>query len=1140
MKTEHLKTNLLLRPERPKVLVIILFLLFPIFSYGGNSRMSENRETFKLSTTNSNLRYILDEIHKQMGYSFVYNESILSQSEPISVNIESNNIHTILKTCLSPLHLDYYIENKVVVLSRQIKVKEAKDTTESFISITGTVVGENGETLPGVSIILKNTQLGTTTDEKGMFNITLPMGKELTLEFSFVGMKSESIRVTPEVAEKSLHIILKQDSEALKEVIVTGIFNRRKEGFTGSATTIKGEEIKKLSTTDISKVLSIFDPSFRIMEDVMNGSNPNRLPDLRMRGQATLNPGGTVSTSNDIVMLQGEYSSYPNRPLIVLDGFEVGLQTMVDLDPDRIESITLLKDAAATAIYGSKAANGVIVIESLMPKDGKLWVSYGGNVRIQTPDLTSYNLMNAAEKLEAERLAGFYEDNNSIEPFEIYQEKFREVNRGVNTYWLDKPLQTAVQQRHAITMEGGDKSLRYRLYAGINLSPGIMKESKRRTMTGSLDLQYRLKKILMKNSITIEDAVGDESNWGSFSEYTKLNPYLRPYGKNGEIQKHLDRFSGSFRGSGSILTYANPMYNTTFDSKNQSKDFTVRNLFKLEYNPTDSWRLEGSFSLSKSTGNTDIFRPAQHTDFDKIMDPTLKGDYNRRQRQEFVYSLDLTASFNKMFNSIHYVTANARMSLQENQNNNYGVYVTGFPNDNMNDILFGKKYDEKMTGSEGTSRLVGWVGSFGYSYDFKYSFDLNIRVDGSSQFGSENSFAPFWSAGAKWDLKRENFLKECETISYFTLRASYGVTGTQGFAPYQSQELYSYNNLLMPYLASPGTGVEIVGMPNDKLKWQQTDTWNVGIALGLFKDRISISADLYRKITKNSLTNITLAPSSGFNTYPENLGTLENKGVEFNIAFIPYRNNAKQAYWTLSINGSHNEDKLKKISQAMKYMNEVNAQNTTSVPLPRYEEGESINRIWVVQSLGIDPATGEEIFFKRNGEMTTEWDPVDIVPFGLSEPKLQGNINSAFAYRGFGVNLSFSYKFGGEIYNATLVDKIENANLMYNADKRAMDLRWKKSGDVARYKRMNSSEAGSETKASSRFIMDENTFTMSTLSFSYRLDQATSKFLHRANISSFTLGFNMEDIFYVSSIKRERGLDYPFARQFAFTFNIGF
>lgn len=1138
----------LFRQARQKILLIMkLTTVFLLMSFLSVSAITSAQRT-TIKVTDASLKSVFKEIKKKMGYTFIYNEEIMSKAGKVTVDVTSDDVKQILDKCLANTLLGYYIQdNVVVILTRAEQImKEAEK--ESF-RITGTVTDKKKEPLPGVTILIKGTRIGTATDKNGSFSMEVPKMDSVVLVFSFIGMKNSEVVLKDLKKEmKPLTVVMEEEEEELSEVVVTGMFNRKKEGFTGSALTVSGEDLKKMSTTNIAKALATLDPSFRIMDDILNGSNPNRLPDLRMRGQATLPGGSNAGSSSDMVTLQGEYDTYPNKPLLILDGFEISLQTMVDLDPDRVESITLLKDAAATAIYGSRAANGVIVIESKTPKEGRLWVSYGGNIRLETPDLSDYNLMNAAEKLAVELKAGVYDNTTSLEELERYQSKLREVKRGVDTYWLDKPLRTAVQHRHSLTFEGGDRALRYKLYFGGNFTPGVMKGSKRNTMTGSLDLQYRFKKVMLKNSITVDNSLGDESPWGSFSEYTKLNPYLRPYGPNGELLKRLDSFDSQFRGYDNT-SYPNPMYDATLHTKNRTTSFGVREQFSIEYNPTEDIRLTGAFSLSKSNGKTDVFRPAQHTAFDQETDPSKRGDFRRTQRENFSYSLDLTASYNKLFGAVHYVTANARMSVQENSNESYGAYVTGFPNENMDDILFGKKYNEKMTGTENTSRLIGWVGSFGYSYNYKYSADFNIRVDGSSQFGKDNRFAPFWSTGVRWDVKKEQFMHRVNFISEFVIRGSYGVTGTQGFAPYQSRELYSYGDLLKPYVSSDGTGVELVAMPNEKLKWQQTDTWNAALELGFLKGRITARAEYFQKLTKNSLTQVTLAPSLGFDSYPENMGTLENKGIELNIAFIPYQDPANSAFWTISINGSHNTDRLKKISEAMRSMNKVNSEQMSDIdlakkngykPLAHYEEGESINRIWVVKSLGIDPSTGAEIFLKRNGEMTGVWNAVDLVPCGNTEPQWQGNINSSFSYRGFGVNVSFAYRFGGQVYNQTLVDKVENADLMYNADKRVSDLRWDQVGVAARYKGLSRMVNGSETKASSRFVMDENTFRMGTLSFSYRMDKTNAKYIERWGLSSVKLAFNMEDLFYLSSVKQERGLSYPFARQFAFSLNVAF
>ena len=1098
-----------------------------------------NGQVANIHFENVTLDKVLNEVRRQLDYTFVYDEEIMNCVGRVSVKVERGLIDDVMTQCLAGTPLAYQIQDRIVILRLKERLESATLPQIQMMELAGVVKDEKGEPLPGVTVVLKGTTVGSATDINGKFSLKIPLAENAILEFSFLGYGKKEIRVkTGEGKSSPLTVILEEEVSKLDEVVVTGIFSRKKEGYTGSSVTVKGEDIKKMSTTNIAKALSAIEPGFRIMENIEAGSDPNRLPDLRMRGQSTL-PSG--AGSGELVSLQGEYETYPNQPLLILDGFEINVQTMVDLDPDRVSSITLLKDASATAIYGSKAANGVIVIETYAPKEGEINVSYGGNLRFEMPDLSAYNLMNAEEKIKAEWIAGLYRKDD-WDALRDYQSRLREVKRGVNTYWLSKPLRTAVQQRHAVTLEGGSQALRYKLYAGINQTPGVMKGSRRTTQSVSLDLAYRYKKLLMKNSVTVDNATGDNSPYGSFSTYTRLNPYLRPYGENGEVVKIMQTWNMSYNNDFTPYQMANPLYNTTFNSKDRTASFGIRNLFKLEYKPVEALRLQADFSVRKTNGKDEVFKPGMHTDFENVIDPTLKGEFRQKSSESLDYSLDLTASYNGCVSSVHYLTGNLRYSIRETHGEAVGVTMTGFPNDKMDHILFGKKYNENPAGNEGTSRSIGLVGTFGYSYNYKYSVDFNIRVDGSSQFGSNNRFAPFWSTGIKWNLKKEVFLQGVKWLDDINLSTTYGITGSQGFAPYQAQSVYTYNRLMRPYLSSDATGTELVALGNTHLKWQQTATWNVRAELALWEGRLTARAEYYRKITRNSLAHITLAPSLGFPSFPENLGRQENTGVELNFSFIPYRNKQADAYWIVTVNGSHNVDKLVEISQALKRMNELNASEAlkSNRPMPRYQEGESQTRIWVMPSLGIDPATGDEILLKRDGTVTSKYDPADVVAWGDTEPRWQGNINTSFNYKGFGVNMAFNYKFGGQVFNQTLVDKVENADLRYNVDKRVLNSRWTRPGDQARFKRLTNSLSGADTEATSRFVMDENTLRMGTLSLTYRMDGSNTAFLKKGIISSLKWGFTVEDVFYLSSVKRERGLNYPFARQCAVSLNVVF
>ena len=444
---------------------------------------------------NVSLKEAFKEIKRQLGYRLAYNEQVINTIGNVSVDVVSGNINEVMEQCLRGSDFSYEIENQIIVIYKK-QAGADMAAPQKLIKLEGVVVDSKGGVLPGVTVVVKGTTIGVATDIDGKFSLEITETPGISLEFSFVGMNSKEIPVKIENGKvQPLRVVLEEAETELDEVVVTGMFSRKKEGFTGSAVTVKGDELKKISTTSIAKALSTIEPSFRIMENISAGSDPNRLPDMRMRGSSTLPAGG--AGDNSLVSLQGEYDTYPNQPLLILDGFEIDVQTMVDLDPDRVQSITMLKDASATAIYGSKASNGVIVIETYTPKPGEINVSYGGNLRLQMPDLSAYNLMDAEEKIQVEALAGLYSPND-LDSQRDYQNRLREVKRGVDTYWLSQPLRTAVQHRHALTLEGGSEALRYKLYLGLNQTPGVMKESRRSTQTAALDLSYRYRKLLMK------------------------------------------------------------------------------------------------------------------------------------------------------------------------------------------------------------------------------------------------------------------------------------------------------------------------------------------------------------------------------------------------------------------------------------------------------------------------------------------------------------------------------------------------------------------------------------------------------------------------------------------------------------------
>ena len=552
--------------------------------------------------------------------------------------------------------------------------------------------------------------------------------------------------------------------------------------------------------------------------------------------------------------------------------------------------------------------------------------------------------------------------------------------------------------------------------------------------------------------------------------------------------------------------------------------------------------MQADISIQKSTGKDEVFRPAQHTAFAEVVDPTLKGDFKRNQSEDFNYMFAFTASYNNVVNDVHYLTGNLRYSVEQTHSEVYGATVTGFPNGNMDHILFGKKYNENMTGSEGTTRALGAVATLGYSYDYRYSADFNIRIDGYSQFGKDNRFAPFWSAGLRWNMKKESWLRNVKWVDDVVLRASYGVTGTQGFSPYQSRSVYTYTNLMKPYFSSNATGTELVALGNSNLKWQQTGTWNVGLELSLLKGRFTTRAEYYIKNTKNSLAQITLAPSVGFASYKDNLGEIENKGLELNLRGVLLKDADRRMQWEVFFNIVKIKNGLMKLNDALAAYNksqddEMNGEieeGKTRAPMVRYQEGKSINMIWANESIGIDPNTGEEVFIALNGDKVNKWSTDNYKPLGCSDPKFEGNFGTMFMYKGFQLNAYFRYSYGADVYNQTLVDKVENLDPKDNADRRVLYDRWKTPGDVAKFKAISNTEA---TMPTSRFIEQENYITLSSLNLSYQFDAGR---LRHYGIERLKLSLIGNDVFRASTVKMERGTSYPFARNYSVALQVTF
>ena len=601
--------------RRKKFLLVFLLNVFLFFGVQAQT----HRVTLNVKETS--LEQVIKELEKQTGLQFFYSQDKIEKITGLSLQAKQEDFKTILDRLLKHTPLTFTVMDNVVVIKD--REKTVSPLQSAIREIKGVVTDVLGNTLPGVTVRIKGTTLGGITDTEGAFQLSLPEG-EAVLQFSFVGMKPLEVVLGN---QEFLRVKLEEEKVEMDEVVVTGYFERKKDSYTGSATTFSGEQLKQVSTGNILNTLSMVDPSFKLMENLDAGSNPNYVPEFTIHG------GGN---------LQSEYENSPNMPTFILDGFEVSSEKIFDLDPNRVASITILKDAAATAIYGSRAANGVVVVETKAPVMGKMRVSYNFSGDFEIADLSDYNLMNAAEKVEYERLAGLYSHPNiqiGDDYMDGYNERLALVKRGIDTDWIAKPVKdVGFSHKHSLFLEGGDTKLRYGLTVNYQNKNGVMRGSGRDNLGVGVQLQYRYKTLKFMNDLTYSHMKMTDSPYGDFSEYTWLNPYYYPYDENGNVKQVLYTFADESQA-------LNPMYNATLGTKSEKAYDDFINNFSLEWDIVEGLKLKSKISLNKKNMTSDNFKPSEHTDFYK--EEVYKGSYTKTVSDYFSYDASVTLAFTK-------------------------------------------------------------------------------------------------------------------------------------------------------------------------------------------------------------------------------------------------------------------------------------------------------------------------------------------------------------------------------------------------------------------------------------------------------------------------------------------------------------
>ena len=989
------------------------------------------------------------------------------------------------------------------------------------VVLKGMVIdASDGYPLIGASVVLEGSGQGTVTDVDGMYEIRVPQRK-CEVVFSCVGYDDEVRIYNMKNASSFNRIVMTMNAEQLADVVVTGVYERKKESFTGSSVTFKTDELKAVGTSNVLQSLKTLDPSFKMMENTQFGSNPNMMPDIEIRGKTS------------VVGLKEEYGTDPNQPLFILDGFETTLETIMNLNMNRVASVTILKDAASTAIYGSKASNGVVVIETKAPARGRLQLSYKGDFGLSLADLSDYNLMNAREKLEFETLAGVYRDNTG-DPFAqirldaLRNERLKEIERGVDTYWLSEPIRPGFTHRHNVYAEGGEDKIRYGIGLSYGNVSGVMKDSDRRTLEGNVDLIYRTGKFQFSNKLSI--------NWldttdpvVSFAEYAYANPYYRKRNVDGGIDRYL------YYPEEGVDDYpvANPLWNAHLNNWNRTSGFGFTNNFIFEWFMTESLRMRAKFGLTKQDDDEQTRLSPLHTQFDGVGE-TEKGFYSHTQINEMVYEGDAALTFGKLIAGKHMLNAVGGFNFSSNDRQIYGYSANGFTDDQFDAPSFANGYPsgDSPDYSQSLKRAASFYVNGGYVYDDRYLLDFNYRLDGASMFGTGNRFRNTWSVGTGWNIHKEPFMRGTDFFSLLKLRGSVGNPGNQNFSAYQAFSTYKFNGWMTNVF---GTGVILNALGNTGLAWQETVNYDIGADLTFWNERINLTFDYYWKHTDPLLAVITTPGSMGVTSIAMNAGSQKTRGWEATFRISPIYRPSEGINWNISVNAVSSRSVYDNIGDSFSALNESGKASLAGTT--RYYDGGSPTAIWAVRSAGIDPATGKELFIKKDGTCSFTYDVDDEVVVGDTQPEVEGLIGTMLYFKGLSVGCYLRYRWGGQVFNSSLFQKVENIGtqeVYNNQDRRALYDRWSENKREAYFKGISLVQ---RTEKSSRFVMDDNSLVGESFNIGYEFPDRIAR---RMGLGAMNIQVTMTDAFRASSVRVERGIDYPFARTVTMSLGLTF
>lgn len=1156
-------------------MVTKLTLFMTVCLFYGLSAEVLSQQKVSMELGNSTIKEVLTEFQRQTGQIVIYSSEKLNTHRKVQANFSDVDITTFLTSILSESGMSYKVMDDYILIvpKQEAEIPQVKERI-----ITGHVTDMKGNLLPGVSVVIRGTSVGVATDVEGKFIIRVPDIKDLVLVFSFVGMEKQEVTYKGQI---DLKVTMKESASQMDEVIVTGYQEVKKTRMTGATETVTAAQIANKGFTSLEQVLK---GSLAGVTTMSISGRPGAQAQIRIRGINSLTGSTDPMWIVDGMPMQGDL---PTVNVGATDLQNTVLTSGIgNIAPDDIESITILKDAAASAIYGARAANGVIVIKTKRGRVGQSYINVQTTFSFDEAPKSKLDMMNSLEKIAYER--GIYEDFPSVARNQgrvvallrdadagkiSHKEAEAEIARlgQINTNWYDEIFRVAHTQNHNVSLSGGSEKTQY--YASLNYQKqeGVMPNNEYNKLGVALKFTHDFNKwlrIYADMNSTVRNERSSASAVDPLEYATYANAYERPFDENGNYE--YDR--SYFPSLSSVKDGYEYDFNILEDlNANTSKTRYVSNSasLKLEFQLFKGFMYSflGSFANTTSHGEI-ILAPGSYSskasswtkgfyDENEIPDYMNRGSLTKSTSRSQQWTIRNQIEYARLFNDTHYVSIVVGQEASEQLNNTFSNYtpeydpekaIVGYPDvAGMN----AGKLDLSKLGSigEGQDRSVSFFMTGSYAYKDRYVVSSSFRMDGADIIGKDNRFSPLWSVSFKWNLQEEDFIKNLGFIDVLAIRGSYGYTGSIDRNAYPFTLLtygstnYRYQGNLVPSRVDPG---------NPSIKWQKKQDRSFGIDFSLFRNRLNGTVNYYNNVTRDLLDSKRLPYSAGRGDVVANVASLKNSGweVSLNTVNIAY----KDFRWTTGFNVAINDSKVLETY----YKSVADLPKVKPGSKMDYVEGQPVEAWYGYKFAGVDPLTGHSLVYvdavdkygHRIGHLQSDGsyviDADQLAPYeaqvylGEAYPPLSGGFNTSFTYKRVSLEGSFSFMAGHKIASF----RTYNSRSVYDANMNQFRTelnRWRKPGDVTNVPYLSMDQTAFGSIGMDSYIEDGSFFRCNYVSLGYNLSPGLCK---RILLTRARLSFNVHNLF---TWTKYRGMDpetmgafgYPSAKQYMISLSLG-